>query len=344
MNTKILFVLPLLFSAFVADADDKAVKINQVQRQQVTQYEPVFGTVVSDRNARVATEISGKITEIKALGSEVKKGEVIAKVDNQFLQIALKKAKAQLKKAQAEQVYLDSRLKAFKALIKDNSISDDEHKSIRSQSEINQYRIDELNQDIDMLNVRLERSHIKAPFDGIVTEQFTQVGEGVAAFDPLLRLLDNHSLSLHVEAPTGLYRQIKAGMQLKIADQGVESLATVTVKYPVENFHSRKFAFRTRVSSDFVIGSSIIVQLPKKQISDAYLIPFDALIKVKQGYQVALLSSDGKVALTKVNKLFHVLDQVAISASSAAQLPESFDIITEGNLKVASGDSVSIIF
>lgn len=50
------------FSPFTMQAADKAVKTLDIERQDVIQYEPAFGTVVSTHNSPLATEVSGKTT------------------------------------------------------------------------------------------------------------------------------------------------------------------------------------------------------------------------------------------------------------------------------------------
>jgi multidrug efflux system membrane fusion protein len=340
MKLKIVFIMSLLLINLNALAETKSVRVVPIQKQKVISYELVFGTVVSEKNTKVATEVSGKVLKIKVLGSQVKKGDLLAKIDDRFLHIELNKFIAKLNRYKAEKPYLDSLLEATLALNQSNSISTSEYQRILSHRNINQQKIQELDEEINTIKEKINRSKIIAPFDGIVTEQFTQVGEVIGIFQPIVRLLDNNNLALHVEAPIALFHNIKIGMEVNATDKNKVFTSRVITKYPVDNLSSRKFILRTQISNEYAIGSSIKVNLPKNTVDDAFVIPFDALIKAKQGYQIAVVNTNKKVAMVDVNKLFYIEDEVAISSGT---LPEHFYVITEGNMSLSEGQTVNLL-
>ena len=257
-----------------------------------------------------------------------------------FLHIKLNKAVATLNRFKAEKPHLDSQLEAAVALNQSNSVSTNEYQRILSRRNINNKHTIELVEDINLIKEKFNRSEIIAPFDGIVSENFIQLGEAIGSFEPIVRLFDNKNLVLHVEAPVELYHRIKIGMKVSATYTKVVFSSTVMTKYPVKNLNSRKFILRTWVDSEHVIGSSIRVNLPKKIVDDAYVIPFDAVIRAKQGYQVALLKMDSTVTIIDVKKLFHIEDDVAISSD---ELPDHCSVITEGNLFLSDGEQVSLL-
>ena len=73
-------------------------------------------TVISKNDSQVATEIAGRITWIADVGRSLKQGDVIARLDNAFLQIQLKDAQATVQRLQARFEFEERQVKRFQEL------------------------------------------------------------------------------------------------------------------------------------------------------------------------------------------------------------------------------------
>lgn len=153
------------------------------------------GYVVAQRQASVASKGTGRLEYLGiAIGSRVKAGEVIARIEQADMLALQRQARARLEVAHAtlenaRAELQDARLAydRAKALLPDQFISQSEfdvaanrlrkaEASVRSASAA----IAAAEADVLTADVMMENTKIRAPFNGIVLKKFAEVGEIVA--------------------------------------------------------------------------------------------------------------------------------------------------------------------
>lgn len=153
------------------------------------------GYVVAQRQASVASKGTGRLEYLGvAVGSRVKAGEIIARVQQDDVQAVqqqvrarLDVAKAALTNAQAELRDAQQSHARAKALLPNQFVSQAEfdmaanrlrraEAMVRSSSAA----ITAAEADVQAADVMLENTLIRAPFDGIVLKKFAEIGEVVA--------------------------------------------------------------------------------------------------------------------------------------------------------------------
>ena len=128
----------------------------------------VLGTLYANEEVSLVAEIAGKVKGIYFReGSSVKKGDLLLKVDDADLQ-------AELMRAQFEERESVSR-EAFDQVQTDYNM---------------------LQADIELLEVRISRTEIRAPFDGTIGFRYVSEGSYVQASTPIATIVDNSVLKL----------------------------------------------------------------------------------------------------------------------------------------------------
>jgi RND family efflux transporter MFP subunit len=80
-----------------------AVQTTTVQRISIQREVELAGSLASPNQAKVSSEVAGVVQQLFVeLGQEVKQGQIIAKLDPQELNLALQRAKSQLKQTEAQ--------------------------------------------------------------------------------------------------------------------------------------------------------------------------------------------------------------------------------------------------
>jgi len=132
----------------------------------------VSGTVVSRNNSQLAADVSGRLIELAELGTQVKKGDVIAKIDDSSLQIKKRENSASVESAKSRLIFLESEAKR-KALLVNRNLS-----AITDLDETISQR-DMAKGDLSAAIARLAKteqdlafSQLKAPFDGLVGRRY----------------------------------------------------------------------------------------------------------------------------------------------------------------------------
>ncbi len=166
-----------------------AVIEGQVQRALVAP----FDGFVASQNAKA--------------GDLVKQGQVLAKLDDRDLILERLQIAAELRQHQAEY---------------DRALNEDE----RVDAQIMRAKIEESEAQIALLDARLERTEVSAPFDGIVIEgDLSQsVGSGLRRGDQLFVVAPLNEYRLILEVDEGDIRELKAGMTGKFVPAAIPDL------------------------------------------------------------------------------------------------------------------------
>jgi RND family efflux transporter MFP subunit len=155
------------------------------------------GYVVAQRKAAVSSKSTGRLAFLGVEeGSRVKKGQIMASLENEDLTAARDQARAQINEAQAgllsaqaELVDAELQYQRFKTLVgqdlisrQDFDIANARYKKARAGVASAQARIRTAQAGLEEAEAALGYSYIRSPFDGVVTTKYADVGEVVAPF------------------------------------------------------------------------------------------------------------------------------------------------------------------
>jgi multidrug efflux pump subunit AcrA (membrane-fusion protein) len=93
-----------------------AVQVGFALEQEMSPEVWVPGTVVSRNQAAIAAEIAGQLTWVAEVGDVVKKGDVVARINDQSLQLQLKNDEATIKRHEANLQYLEQQVSRLERL------------------------------------------------------------------------------------------------------------------------------------------------------------------------------------------------------------------------------------
>ena len=123
----------------------------------------ITGLLLPDEEVSLSFETSGKITAINFTeGTHIKKGDLLAKVNDAQLQAQLRKLEVQLKLAE-DRVYRQN------ALLEKEAVSKEAYEQVQTDLAM-------LKAEIDMVKANIAYTELRAPFDGIIG--LRQVSEG----------------------------------------------------------------------------------------------------------------------------------------------------------------------
>ena len=115
----------------------------------------ISGSLLPDEEVDLSFETSGKIIEINfEEGSQVKKGQLLAKVNDRPLQAQLQRLVAQLKLA-------EDRVFRQNALLERDAVSKEAYEQVKTE-------LATLNADIDLIEANIAQTELRAPFDGVI--------------------------------------------------------------------------------------------------------------------------------------------------------------------------------
>jgi RND family efflux transporter MFP subunit len=259
------------------------------------------GSVVSREDARVASELDGRVIDVAEVGRTVGKGDVLARLDDAALRLRARDDQANLARIEAQLEYAVSQEKRYEQLAAQASIASAQLDQARSERRV-------LEQDLERARVALERTRhqlrqsiVRAPFDGLVAERFVQRGEYVPTGAPVVRLVNTQAVEILARAPVELASALSEATRVTLRVGHRITEQSISAVVPIADVTSRQLELRIAVqATDLSIGSAVEVGLPSAEPRLVVAVPRDALMLRKDGNYVMRVSDQSTAERVRV--------------------------------------------
>ena len=189
-----------------------------------------MGTVRAKLHSVIEAKVSGKIEQMLVVpGQKVKAGELLVQLDAREVQ-------AQLDQALAVRQQAESDLKRATDLFQQKILSQSEYDSAQSKFRVADAAATEA-------KTLLGYTKVTAPFDGVITRKYADVGDLAAPGKPLLEMEDARDLQLEADVPEAVIGHLALGDKLGVRVSGVsnELAGVVSEIAPSADPNSRTF-------------------------------------------------------------------------------------------------------
>lgn len=148
-----------------SSGNKKILNVNglRIKTGKLTDEFQVTGSLIPDEEVNLSFETSGQVVEINFNeGSHVKKGQLLAKVNDRQLQAELRRLTVQLKLA-------NDRVDRQRRLLQRDAVSQEAYEQVRTELET-------LKADIEVVKAQIALTELRAPFDGVIGLRQISVG------------------------------------------------------------------------------------------------------------------------------------------------------------------------
>ena len=309
-----------------------------MEKGDIAVKEELLGEISAKEQFRLLSKISGEVLEIdKENGSEVKKGERIALLDNQK-QIDAAKYSLEQAKAQA-QVTRDSRDRL--ATLKESgdiSVQDFEAADAQAKAAEAQVKAAKLNYD-----TQVEFSEITAPSDGIIQNSILVKGAFIPQGTQLATLMGAGSQQVLFSATEELVKNLSVGQSIML-EKGKESYpGTITEISSVLLPETGLFPVKAEVeNTDFPEGSKAKISLTKDSRSSVNILPLNVLYYENgEAFVYVFEGTDGNEGLLRKKKV-----ELGLSGEESAEilsgLSEEDKVVSSWNNEMFDGAKVRL--
>lgn len=253
-----------------APAEAVPVKVEGLKRGLIAQKLLTTSTVDPVRRVDLVSKASGIVKEIAAAeGAVVKAGDVVARLDDDELALAVKKAEVNESKAKADYEHSAT-------LLKEKFVSVDEFRKVEQA-----WRTAEL--EVESARLALANATIVAPIAGTVTRLDVQRGRYVTANAALGEITDLSELECVIHVPEKDALRLAEGQPAEIASESLKSVFPARVKRvnPVIDRTSgtaKAYLALEDASGRLKPGMFIDVSIVIEPHPDALLVPKKALV------------------------------------------------------------------
>lgn len=317
--------------ATAAAAKKNVLNVNGliINHQSLTEDITMVGNLLPDEEVDLTFETSGKVIEINFKeGTRVKKGDLLAKVNDRPLQAQLKRYEAQLKLAQ-DRVYRQS------TLLEKDAVSQEAFEQARTELAI-------LNADIDIVKQNIALTELRAPFDGVIGLRNVSEGTFASSSVVVAKLTKISPLKIDMYIPERYADDIKVGTPLTFTVEGQNRTfaAEVYAKESEVDMETRTLAVRAtypNTNGQLMPGRFITAKIRMSDIPQAIAIPTEAIVP-EMGVDKVYVYRGGKAHAVTVKTGLRTDAQIHII--EGIELGDT--IITSGTLQLREGLPVEL--
>jgi RND family efflux transporter MFP subunit len=295
------------------------IPVLAVQQAEVPDLVEAAGTVRAAQTSDLASQMMGNIVEIKAHeGDRVRRGQVLAVIDDSQPRAALDRATAagvaaqqQLVAATSDLVLAESTLQRYQNLYYRKSVSPQEFDEVKARQQATLARRDmaqagqaQAQAALNQARTSLDYTRIRAPFDSVVTEKRADSGTLASPGMPIFTVEDVRRYRLEVAVNENDLRYVRTGGQVSVAIEALDNAelnGKVVQIVPAADPASRAFLVKIELPTDTRLRSGLFgrAQFSRGE-RQALLIPRSAVVERGQLQGVFVLDQNKIASLRYV--------------------------------------------
>ncbi|PKL95061.1 MAG: hypothetical protein CVV18_06915, partial [Gammaproteobacteria bacterium HGW-Gammaproteobacteria-8] len=268
MNIRIralaLIALPLAAIAPAQAQFGQAAPV-EIDQARITAMAPtmqVAGTVLSRSDVLLSAEIDGRLLQIAEVGQRFVAGDVLARVEDTVLTLRAEELQGEIARVESRLQFLEAELSRYESLAQSNLASRTQIDQTRSDRDISLSDLRIARSRLAQIEDQIERTRIRAPFDGIVAQRLVQAGERVSVGTEVMRAYDPLNLEVVARAPLTYYRYLQPGDELavRVGDEVIGAPLRTLVSQGSESVHV--FELRLDLERPLPVGQTVRVTIP----------------------------------------------------------------------------------
>ena len=341
--TRALMVVSLMITTLISNADDMppaAVEVAEAQIRDIAPTVWVPGTVISKQHSQIASEITGNLLWVAEVGDKVKAGDPLARINDRVWQLQQANDQANVASLTSNLEFLVRQVERSERLAKTNNASQSELERLTMEREMVRQQLRAAEVALERTRYDIERTVIKAPFDGIVVARYHQPGEHINQGESSVRLTNLDNLEIKAQATLNSFRHVKAGSEVAIKTQKGTQVSQVRSLVPVGDERSRMLELRIAASAEhWLIGEAVKIELPNGESQSSLTVPRDALVLRESEVYVFKVGKDEKAERVEVITGNGYGSRIAVTgALKAGDL-----VIVRGAERLREGQAVNIL-
>ncbi|MEO7080113.1 MAG: efflux RND transporter periplasmic adaptor subunit [Flavobacteriales bacterium] len=319
------------------------VSAQELEQGPFTHYIDVHGVVKADESATLYSMTGGRVASIRVkAGDKVRKGDVIATMDNDMVvkQIAQAQAGADLARTSFEkqqrlwEQQIGSEIQFLQA------------KTQKEQAEAG----------LATLKEQQRLANVTAPFDGVVDEVMARVGDMAAPQMPVARVVNLTGIQLQADVSETYLKRVKAGAPVKVVFPDINESFTAPLTHVSDYIDpsNRSFLVTLRApKTEAYMRPNLLgnLSIQDSHTDSAMVVPSAAVLDdvsgnsylfvLKPAPQGASVKENERVAQKVfVDRVSEYKGRINVAAKTAGELKDGDLVVVEGAKNVSDGQTV----
>lgn len=293
----LILLLALLPDRKPDDVDDTAeiflVRTLTVQPRSLVQTIALPGQLIPSRSVMLAAEIGGVITELAVdKGDVVAAGDLLAKIDHRHWETQYRQAEIEEHDAQRD-------LQRWQQMLSEAAVSQSEFDAVKRRSQLAAIALEQA-------QIQLDKSTVRAPFDGVIDDRLLEVGAFINEGQALFRLIENHPMKITLHVPERDVARIRPHDLLTVRAHALGNTNSFSARVTFVGHEATPptFSYPAELVLDdpppnLRPGMIVDVEMERAVLENAMAVPLAAVIP-RRGEHVVFLYRDGIAERTVV--------------------------------------------
>jgi membrane fusion protein, multidrug efflux system len=204
----------------------------------------IMGSVQPERRADLQAEVSAVVLKVlKENGDSVKRGDLLVRLDDTAIRDTLTAAEAAERAAQHALEQGERRFQRMSTLRQSGVVTIEQLEDAETKRNTEQSDLEAARTRVVTARQQLDRTQVRAPFAGIVSERKVSAGDTAQLGKELLKVIDPHSLRFEGLVSADSIGEVKVGQRVMFRVHGFadrEFLGTITKINPAANATTRQ--------------------------------------------------------------------------------------------------------
>jgi RND family efflux transporter MFP subunit len=264
----------------------------------------VFNAIASSNNQiKLSFKVQGNLNYFKLRnGDEVKKGQLIAKLDSKPYSLKVSQVKYGLSEAKASLQNAKNIYERTKKLYVNQNASVSDIDKARANYNASKAKVNNVSKELEYANLQLSYTKLYAPLSGYISSKFVSQNENIAVGTPIVLISDKLVDEVSIHLPESYINKIKKGDSAKVTFTSIDkkifdSKISEVSKFISENSKTYLVIVKLQESSQNIksgMSADVSFNILNKSSKQIYKIPSNSVLNDNQGYFVYILKKEDK--------------------------------------------------
>lgn len=280
-----------------------ALATSTVSTQPLPTERLLDGTVEAINQATVSAQTSGRIIAIDCdVNDYVPAGRILIRIRSTEQVASLTQAQAALKEATAREAEAQTHYQRIQDMYQRRVVAKATLDEASAGRDAAVARLIAARAGLDAAREGVDYTEIRAPYSGVVTQKFVQVGQTVAPGTPLMAGASLDALRVVVEVPQSIVDQVRKARQAAVYVDGRRIESTGLTLYPAAQPGTNTFRMRIELPTGpqgLAPGMFVKVGLVTGE-TEQLMVPRGSVVERSEMRAVYVVAPDGRVSLRQV--------------------------------------------
>jgi len=275
------------------------VEVTKVAFERVEHYLEAVGSFLPEDEVTISTEVEGIIKKrFVDEGDQVKRGDVLIKIDDEKFRLQVEETEASLREAEATLKNAKGSLSRMEQLLSEKVVDQQRYDDTFTKFHLGKAMVENVRAKLKRYQRSLNDTEIVAPLDGVVSERMGSEGEYVKVGAELLKVVEINPLKLTFTLPEKFSGQVRMGQTVAVkakAFPGEVFTGSVYFISPTVNLATRTLEVKAKVENkDYRLkpGFFVDVKLLTDVNEQAMVLPEGAVVMREEQFVVLTVQGE----------------------------------------------------